>query len=137
MARAAPDVALDLLLDTHALIWAANEPEKLPPSVKSAIENAENRIWVSAVSAIEIAIKFRIGKLEGADELAERFEEIIAGFGFRPLSISVSHARLAGILPIPHRDPFDRILIAQSQIEQYSLASNEKLFDRFGVVRFW
>lgn len=128
---------MNLLLDTHALIWAANEPARLPETVRVAIEDPDNHVWISAVSAIEVAIKFRIGKLEGADELAERFEEVITGFGFKQLPISVAHARLAGLLPFEHRDPFDRILIAQSQIEQYSLVSNEKLFDQFGVIRFW
>ncbi|WP_077145830.1 type II toxin-antitoxin system VapC family toxin [Sphingopyxis sp. KK2] len=128
---------MNLLLDTHALIWAANEPEKLPKAVRAAIEDADNHIWISAVSAIEVAIKFRIGKLEGADELAKRFEIVIAGFGFGQLPITVAHASLAGLLPFEHRDPFDRILIAQAQIEQYSLVSNEKLFDQFGVIRFW
>jgi PIN domain nuclease of toxin-antitoxin system len=128
---------MNLLLDTHALIWAANEPEKLPDAVRAAVEDSDNHIWISAVSAIEVAIKFRIGKLEGADELAEQFETVIAGFGFGQLPISVAHASLAGLLPLEHRDPFDRILIAQSQIEQYWLVSNEKLFDQFGVIRFW
>lgn len=128
---------MNLLLDTHALIWAANEPDRLPNAVRAAIEDPVNHIWISAVSAIEVAIKFRIGKLEGADELAEQFEKVIAGFGFEPLPISVAHASLAGLLPFEHRDPFDRMLIAQSQIEQYSLVSNEKLFDQFGVMRFW
>lgn len=128
---------MNLLLDTHALIWAANEPERLPRPVRAAIENPDNRIWISAVSAIEVAIKFRIGKLEGADELAEQFEKVIAGFGFEQLAISIAHASRAGLLSFEHRDPFDRILIAQSQIEQYSLVSNEKLFDQFGVIRFW
>lgn len=128
---------MNLLLDTHALIWAANAPEKLPSAVRAAIEDPDNRIWISAASAIEVAIKFRIGKLEGADELAERFETVIAGFGFGQLPISVAHASLAGLLPFEHRDPFDRILIAQAQIEQYSLVSNEKLFDQLGVIRFW
>lgn len=128
---------MNLLLDTHALIWAANEPGRLPDAVRAAIEDTDNHVWISAASAIEVAIKFRIGKLEGADELAEQFEDIIAGFGFEQLPISVAHASLAGLLPFEHRDPFDRILIAQSQIEQYSLVSNEKLFDQFGVIRFW
>ena len=128
---------MNLLLDTHALIWAANDPQKLPSAVRSAIEDPDNHIWISSVSAIEVAIKFRIGKLEGADELAERFETVIAGFGFDQLPISVAHASLASLLPFDHRDPFDRILIAQSQIEQYALVSNEKLFDQLGVIRFW
>ncbi|MFN7028463.1 MAG: type II toxin-antitoxin system VapC family toxin [Sphingopyxis sp.] len=128
---------MNLLLDTHTLIWAANEPEKLPNAVRSAIEDPDNHIWISAVSAFEIAIKFRIGKLAGADELAKRFADVIAGFGFNELPISVAHASLAGLLPFDHRDPFDRILIAQSQIEQYALVSNEKPFDQLGVIRFW
>ena len=128
---------MNLLLYTHALIWAANDPAKLPDAVRSAIENPENHIWISAISAIEVAIKFRIGKLEGADELAERFETIIAGFGFDQLPISVAHASLAGLLAFDHRDPFDRMIAAQAQIEQYALVSNEKPFDQFGVIRFW
>ena len=63
---------MNLLLDTHALIWAANDPEKLPSAVRSAIEDPDNHIWISAVSAIEVAIKFRIGKLEGAVAFVSR-----------------------------------------------------------------
>lgn len=126
-----------LLLDTHALIWAANDLDKLSKTARVAIENEENQIFVSAVSAIEITIKFRVGKLPEADELSARFTEIIAEFGFSELPVSVTHARVAGLLPFEHRDPFDRMLIAQAQIEQMTLVSNEKLFDQFAVIRLW
>jgi PIN domain nuclease of toxin-antitoxin system len=126
-----------LLLDTHALIWAANDLDKLSKTARVAIENEENQIFVSAVSAIEITTKFRVGKLPEADELSARFEAIIAEFGFAELPVSVNHARVAGLLPFEHRDPFDRMLIAQAQIEQMTLVSNEKLFDQFGVIRLW
>ena len=126
-----------LLLDTHAFIWAANDLDKLSNAARSAIEDEGNQIFVSAVSAIEITIKFRVGKLPEADELSARFEAIIAEFGFAELPVSVTQARVAGLLSFEHRDPFDRMLIAQAQIEQMTLVSNEKLFDQFGVIRLW
>ncbi len=130
-------MAKRLLLDTHALIWAANDLAKLSKIARAAIEDEDNQIFVSAVSAIEITIKFRVGKLPEADELSARFEEIIAAFGFSELPVSVTQARIAGLLPFEHKDPFDRLLIAQAQIEQLILVSNEKLFDQFGVIRLW
>jgi PIN domain nuclease of toxin-antitoxin system len=70
-------------------------------------------------------------------EVAERFMEVLNWQGFQSLGISVAHGRLAGLLPGEHRDPFDRMLIAQAQIEGVAVVSNERLFDRFGVRRMW
>lgn len=92
---------------------------------------------MSAASAWEIATKVRIGKLPGAIEVAEQLVDIISQQNFLSLPISIEHARRAGLLPGEHRDPFDRMLIAQAQIEGYTLVSNEKLFDRFGIERLW
>ena len=86
---------------------------------------------------MEIATKFRIGSLPDAALLAQDFEAIIADQGFAELSISVQHARLAGEMKIAHKDPFDRLLIAQSQAEDLALVSNEVLFDSFAVKRLW
>jgi len=94
-------------------------------------------VFVSAASAWEISTKVRIGKLPGAVEVAERFMEVIGRQDFEAISITVEHARLAGLLPGEHRDPFDRMLIAQAQIEGIALVSNEQLFDGFGVRRIW
>lgn len=126
-----------LLLDTHALLWWLDGDKKLSCLVRKIIENEKNSIIVSAACAWEIATKVRIGKLPGAVEVAECFIEIMRGQGFDLLSVSVEHARVAGLMSGEHRDPFDRMLIAQSQIEGIVLISNEKIFDQFGIRRIW
>ena len=84
-----------------------------------------------------MATKFRIGKLPGAALLARDFESVLASQGFDELAITPRHARLAGAMAIPHKDPFDRLLIAQAQAENLVLVSNEALFDDFAVNRLW
>lgn len=128
---------LRLLLDTHALIWWLAGEEALSPRAREAIENEGNSIAVSAASAMEIATKFRIGKLPDAALLAQDFEAIIADQGFAELAITVHHALRAGEMNIAHKDPFDRLLIAQAQSEDMVLISNEALFDGFAVKRLW
>lgn len=128
---------LRLLLDTHALIWWLAGDEALSRRAREAIADEVNEIAVSAASAMEIATKFRIGKLPGAALLAQSFEEIIAEQGFGELPISVHHARLAGEMNIDHKDPFDRLLIAQAQADDLVLVSNEALFDGFAIKRLW
>jgi PIN domain nuclease of toxin-antitoxin system len=128
---------LRLLLDTHALIWWLAGDETLSTRAREAIADEENGVAVSAASAMEIATKFRIGKLPDAALLAQDFESLIAGQGFTELAITVHHARLAGEMNITHKDPFDRLLIAQAQAEDMVLVSNEALFDGFAVKRLW
>jgi len=128
---------LRLLLDTHALIWWLVGDEALSRPAREAIADEANSITVSAASAMEIATKFRIGKLPDAALLAQDFEAIIADQGFAELAITVHHARLAGEMNIAHKDPFDRLLIAQAQSEDMVLISNEALFDGFAVKRLW
>ena len=94
-------------------------------------------IFVSAVSALEIALKHRLGKLPDATALAGNFESMSAEQGFKPLAITVRHGLTAGGLPVDHRDPFDRLLIAQALVEDMTLVSNERLFDAMGVSRLW
>ena len=126
-----------LLLDTHALIWWLAGDEKLGRRAREAISDEANLVVVSAASAMEVATKFRIGKLPDAALLAQDFEAIIASQGFTELGISVRHARLAGEMGIDHKDPFDRLLIAQALSEDLMLASNETRFDDFAVTRVW
>ena len=128
---------LKLLLDTHALIWWLEGSEELSPRARDAISDEANSIAVSAASAMEVATKFRLGKLPGAALLAQDFEAIVAAQGFTELAISVHHARLAGEMNIAHKDPFDRFLIAQAQAESMALVSNEALFDSFAIQRLW
>jgi PIN domain nuclease of toxin-antitoxin system len=126
-----------LLLDTHALIWWVLGIDRLGPSAIAGLSDPSNDVLVSAVSAMEIATKFRIGKLPEARRIAQDFEAVVAEQSFTPLSISIPHARLAGSLQLAHKDPFDRLLIAQSIMENLTLVTNEVMFDDFGVSRLW
>lgn len=128
---------MKLLLDTHALIWWLAGDEALSGRAREAIADEANSVAVSAASAMEVATKFRIGKLPDAALLAQNFEAIIADQGFSELPISIRHALRAGEMNIAHKDPFDRLLIAQAQSEDMVLISNEALFDGFAVKRLW
>ena len=130
-------MANKFLLDTHALVWSVFDPEKLTERAREALEDGENEIYVSAVSAFEIANKVRIGKLEFCRPLAEAFSDHALREGFRHLGLDHEHARLGGSLSFAHKDPFDRLLIAQAQIGQMTLVSNETRFDDYGVIRLW
>lgn len=101
------------------------------------MENPDNPVFVSAVSAMEVATKFRLGKSADAAELALNFAQIVMQNGFLELPLSIGHAARAGSLRADHRDPFDRMLIAQAELEQMALISNESLFDAFGIIRIW
>jgi PIN domain nuclease of toxin-antitoxin system len=126
-----------LLLDTHALIWWLAGDESLSHAARDAIADDANEAFVSAVSAMEVSTKYRIGKLPGAARLAQDFEAIVASQGFLELPLTIRHARIAGGLQGAHKDPFDRMLIAQALSEDVVLVSNELLFDAFGVSRLW
>jgi PIN domain nuclease of toxin-antitoxin system len=126
-----------LLLDTHALLWWLDGDRRLSPKARRGIANATNVILVSAVSAWEITTKARLGKLPGAADVAADVSACVASQGFLPLDITMLHAQRAGRLSGTHRDPFDRMLIAQSQIEDIALVSDDEAFDAFDVRRFW
>lgn len=118
-----------LLLDTHAFLWWIDDNERLGHQARALIANAGNIVYVSAASILEIAIKKRIGKLEAPDRLATILEEE----GFSPLSIHPHHAELSGSLPMIHKDPFDRLLIAQAQAEGLELVSVDAVFPGYQV----
>lgn len=126
-----------LLLDTHAFIWWVEGNSRLLPLARRSIGDEENDVLVSAATAWEIATKHRLGKLLGAEALALDVAGEIAGQGFQELAITVADAARAGALPGHHRDPFDRMLIAQALVRDLVLISNEPLFDRYGVRRLW
>jgi PIN domain nuclease of toxin-antitoxin system len=126
-----------LLLDTHALIWWLAGDRHLPDVARDAIANEDNTVCVSAASAWEVTTKARLGKLPEALALAHDFARQIAREGFAPLAISVEHAERSGNLPGPHKDPFDRMLIAQAQAENLVLVSNEMVFDQYAITRLW
>jgi PIN domain nuclease of toxin-antitoxin system len=126
-----------LLLDTHVLIWWLAGDPMLSTNAKAAIADPGNEALVSAASAWEIATKYRNGRLPQAAALAANMPAVLAGQGFVELPITVRHGQAAGSLPGPHRDPFDRMLIAQAVLVDLVLVSKEAVFDRYGVRRLW
>lgn len=126
-----------LLLDTHALLWWLVGDDQLSAAARSAIGDYDNPVYVSSASAWEVATKHRLGKLSEIGRLANDFASVVAQQGFLALDITLDHGQRAGALPGKHRDPFDRMLIAQSQAQNLVLVSNELAFDYYGVTRLW
>lgn len=125
-----------LLLDTHVLIWWLDGSDKLSLRVRRLIEKRESRVFVSAVTAWEIAIKHAAGKLH-IPNLISDFVGELEKEGFQELPISMQHAVRAGVIESTHKDPFDRMLAAQAQLEQLVLVSKDLAFDQLFVKRYW
>ena len=126
-----------LLLDTHAFIWWFEGNRRLSRPARQAIDDESNDVLISAVLAWEIAIKYRLGKMPEAEALALDISGAIVRQSFLELPITVDDAARAGSLPGFHRDPFDRMLIAQALSGNLALVSNDPLFDHYGVRRLW
>ena len=126
-----------LLLDTHALLWWFTDDPRLSAKVRALIGDIENEILVSAASAWEIATKHRLGKLEEAADAVLRFEELVTADGFTPLPITHRHGLRAGLYHAAHRDPFDRMLAAQAQIESVPLVTLDSAFKQFEIATLW
>jgi PIN domain nuclease of toxin-antitoxin system len=116
------------LLDTHILLWWIFDDPKLNTECRDIIRNPDHRILVSSASAWEIATKFRIGKLPEAKQLVKEYPQVLQQAKFIELSITNAHALRAGSLPIPHRDPFDRMIMAQAELESLPLITDDKAF---------
>ena len=126
-----------VLIDTHVLLWSALEPARLSSRARSLLTSLDIEVLVSAASAWEIATKVRIGKLPGAEAFAADLNTRIKRLGFLGLAVTLEHGQRAGLLPGTHKDPFDRMLIAQAQAENLPLISNERIFDAYGIRRIW
>ncbi len=130
-------MSLALLLDTNALLWWMHQPESLTSKAREAISDGSNMIFVSPVSAIEIATKNRKRRLEFESPLAHDFVAQTASEGFREVLVSSEHAQLAGGFGNPHKDPWDRLLAAQSQLERLVLVTSDHVFKSFGTATLW
>jgi PIN domain nuclease of toxin-antitoxin system len=126
-----------LLLDTHAVVWWWLDGPRLPALAREAIASPGNTVFVSAASAWELATKNRLGKWPDVETIVREFEQLLRRSRFVSLGISVGHARIAGALAGAHRDPFDRMLIAQAQDEDAVLISGDGIFREFGVDLIW
>ncbi|MGW9302677.1 type II toxin-antitoxin system VapC family toxin [Streptomyces cyaneofuscatus] len=118
-----------LLLDTHVILWWLGDSDELSDQVKDLLDT-EPSVHLSAVSAWEIAIKQSLGKLDGPDDLAERVRDS----QFTALPITAGHGVRAGRLPALHRDPFDRILIAQAQVEGMTVVTRDRWIPQYDVA---
>ena len=126
-----------LLLDTHALIWAVDEPSRLGPVAKSHLEDPGNDLLVSAATIWELAIKVSLGKLTLTLPFEPWMSTALRDLSATVLAITVPHAAVQVALPWHHRDPFDRLLVAQAQSEVVPLVSNDLQFDAYGITRIW
>ncbi len=119
-----------LLLDSHVLIWWLDESPSLSSDAYEAIAEPENVVAVSAVTVWELEIKRATGKLEAPAQLIDRVE----AEAFTQLGISLEHGAAAGKLPLHHRDPFDRMLIAQAQLEGLTIVTRDRRFEPYAVA---
>lgn len=119
---------MSYLIDTHVLLWWLFNDPKLCSISRNIIKNPDNTIIVSSVSALEIAIKYRIGKLPEAEILLQDYEGLLEKIGFTSLFITTAHALKAGSLSIEHRDPFDRLLMAQAELEDLPIITYDSAF---------
>jgi len=124
---------MNLLLDTHALLWWLFDDARLTESCRAWIANPEHRILVSAASAWEISTKHRLGKLPDIGDVATQLPRYLRAARFTPLPISLEHALRAGALPGPHRDPFDRMIMAQALCEDARVVTIDPVFRDYGI----
>ena len=128
---------MSCLLDSHAVIWAVDDPAQLSPAAANAIQHPAGRLYLSAASVIEIAIKVGLGKLVLSLPFENWMNQAVALLKLDILPVTVPYAnRLAG-LPDHHRDPFDRLIIAQALVENWPVVSIDVQFDAYGVTRIW
>lgn len=126
-----------LLVDTHVFLWAILSPEKLTERVRDIFLNPEEELLISIAIPWEMAIKAGLGKLNNGAAILSDFERYITAGGYRILETSIRHTIQSGLLPRYHKDPFDRLLIAQALDLRISILSNDEIFDQYGVRRIW
>lgn len=126
-----------LLLDTHAFLWFVLDSPQLSSTARDLIADPNNDIEVSPATYWEIAIKISIGKYALPEPFAEFMDRELATNQFRILPITPKHAAVLTTLPFHHRDPFDRLLVAQAMVEQLSLVSNDVVLDAYPIQRLW
>lgn len=128
---------MKLLLDAHTLIWAVDDPSRLGPGAISAIQNSDNELLLSAGTIWEIGIKVGLGKLVLSLPFRPWMDQATRDLGVTLLPITVEHVDLQVTLPRHHGDPFDRLLVAQAQVEAARVVSADTAFDRYADNRLW
>ena len=129
---------LKYLLDTHTLLWAVRGDAKLSDTVRNTLMYTSDQVFISAVSAYEIMYKYKIGKLQGFEDVAGNYFDVLKEFGADELPVTTHHAHYAGELDWEHRDPFDRLLVAQAHVDNLILITDDPYIKSFqSVVTLW
>lgn len=128
---------MSYLLDTTVFVWLLQEPEKLNPRALALIEDKSQDVFLSSVTSWEVVIKFAIGKLTLPKKPAELLSEIFTNFSFQPLPITHAHSLAVGELEFHHRDPFDRMLVAQARSEKLVLITADEEIKQYPVEILW
>jgi len=126
-----------LLLDTHALIWFTEDSSALSAAAREAFADNTHEVILSVASIWELAIKVSLGKLKMSMRLDASFERRLERAGMRMMPIEYPHAARVATLPWHHRDPFDRLLVAQAMVEGMALLSHDEQLDAYGIQRIW
>ena len=126
-----------LLLDTHTLLWCLADDPALSAHARDAVADSSAAVFVSAASAWEIATKTRLGRLREYAAVTAQFHELMGDADYRHLPITYAHGLRAGSYETPHKDPFDRILAAQAEIESLTLVTTDSAFGEFPVATLW
>jgi len=128
---------IKVLLDTHALLWWLFDDPRLSQRARKVIASPDSAVFMSSASAWEIATKYRLGKLPEAKEVVENLPDLLRMNKMEELPISMAHAIVAGSLSIAHRDPFDRMLIAQAQLESMPVVTTDAQFKGHNIQIIW
>lgn len=128
---------MQYLLDTHVLIWWITSDKRLSPKTKSLIRSQRNTLFWSAASSWEIAIKHALGRLEFSESPESLLASELGRNHIDTLDITNAHAFMAGSLPAHHKDPFDRMLVAQARIESLAIISNDSMLSHYEVDVLW
>ena len=124
---------MDILLDTHILFWSITASNRLSAPLVKQLEAPQNRVWLSSICLAELSIKQTIGKLV----IPEGFDRALADQGFEPLPFRADHAAMLGTLELHHRDPFDRLLVAQCQVESLPLMTADPALAAYDIEIIW
>jgi PIN domain nuclease of toxin-antitoxin system len=125
------------LVDTHAFLWAILSPEKLPDRARNTFLDREAELLISIATPWEMSIKAGIGRLQGEAAILPHFESYLTTGGYQLVETSIQHAIQSGLLPLYHKDPFDRLLIAQALDLQVPIISADEVLDLYGIRRVW
>jgi len=126
-----------LLLDTHSFLWFVSGDERISPTARVLVEDMQNEVFLSVASLWEMAIKVSLGRLQLEQPFDAFISQQISINHIRLLNITIGHTAKVAELPFHHRDPFDRLLIAQALVEQMPIVSGDPVLDMYGVTRLW